>query len=518
MLRVGHVGLQVPDLDASIEFAVRILGLRVSERDDRLAYLSCNARHHELSLHAGERSALDHIAFEVDRETFDVIQARVDAIERGETGVEDAFRFVAPGGFAIEVFHGMAHDQPAHYVSVAPRPVKFEHVTVKSTRKDELEALLIDVLGLRLSDRAEDAVSWLRANERRERDRRRRRRPAPLRVADRLVRHVRPRRRPPAQPRRGVPVGSRPPRHRRQLLLLLPRRRRRRGRVLGRDPAHRGRGALRPARVAGRAADRQPLGQPGAAGGVRRSGDAPRHAGDGGMSPFALTGRTALVTGAGRVLGRAIAVALAQAGADVTAVSRTEADLETLAERRALPCDVTDPDALAALPDADILVASAGTNVPEPFLEVEPETFDRILGLNLRATFFTAQAVARGMAARGRGSIVLVSSQMGHVGAPNRTVYCASKHAIEGLTKALAVELAPQGVRVNAVAPTYIRTPMTAPFFQDDAFRAATEAAIPLGRIGEPADVAGAVVFLCSPAARLVTGTSLVVDGGYTAQ
>jgi catechol 2,3-dioxygenase len=165
MLRVGHVGLQVPDLDASIEFAVRILGLRVSERDDRLAYLSCNARHHELSLHAGERSALDHIAFEVDRETFDVIQARVDAIERGETGVEDAFRFVAPGGFAIEVFHGMAHDQPAHYDSVAPRPVKFEHVTVKSTRKDELEALLIDVLGLRLSDRAEDAVSWLRASD-----------------------------------------------------------------------------------------------------------------------------------------------------------------------------------------------------------------------------------------------------------------------------------------------------------------------------------------------------------------
>jgi NAD(P)-dependent dehydrogenase (short-subunit alcohol dehydrogenase family) len=236
------------------------------------------------------------------------------------------------------------------------------------------------------------------------------------------------------------------------------------------------------------------------------------------MNPFALTGRTALVTGAGRGLGRAIAVALAEAGADVTAVSRTAADLESLAGCRALPCDVTDPAALAALPEADILVASAGTNVPEPFLEVEPETFDLVLDLNLRAAFFTAQAVARGMARRGRGSIVFVSSQMGHVGAADRTVYCASKHAVEGLTKALAVELAPAGVRVNAVAPTYIRTAMTAPYFEDAAFKTATEAAIPLGRIGEPADVTGAVVFLCSPAAQLVTGTSLVVDGGYTAQ
>jgi catechol-2,3-dioxygenase len=165
MLRVAHVGLQVPDLDASVEYAQRALGLRVSERDGATAYLTCNARHHELSLHAGAASGLDHIAFEVDREAFGAIEARVDVLERGSAGAEDAFRFRAPGGFAIEVLTGMAHDQPRHYDSVAPRPLKFEHVTVKSTRKAELEALLIDVLGLRLSDRAEDAVSWLRAGD-----------------------------------------------------------------------------------------------------------------------------------------------------------------------------------------------------------------------------------------------------------------------------------------------------------------------------------------------------------------
>ena len=224
----------------------------------------------------------------------------------------------------------------------------------------------------------------------------------------------------------------------------------------------------------------------------------------------------AIVTGAGRGLGRAIALAFAAEGVEVTAVSRTAADLESLDGCRALPCDVTCP--ALALPETDILVVSAGTNVPEPFLDVAPDSFDCVLDLNLRAAFFTAQAVARGMAARGHGSIVFVSSQMGHVGAANRTVYCASKHALEGLTKALAVELAPTGVRVNAVAPTYIKTPMTAPFLADDAFRASVEAAIPLGRIGEPADVTGAVLFLCSDAARLITGTSLVVDGGYTAQ
>jgi catechol 2,3-dioxygenase-like lactoylglutathione lyase family enzyme len=165
MLRVAHVGLQVSDLDASVDFARRILGLRISQRDGDIVYLTCNERHHELSLHAGAAAALDHIAFEVDRARFDAIEARVAVIERGSVGVADAFRFVAPGGHVIEVLHGMAHDQPRTYESAAPRPLKFEHVTVKSTRKAELEACLIDVLGLRLSDRAENAVSWLRASD-----------------------------------------------------------------------------------------------------------------------------------------------------------------------------------------------------------------------------------------------------------------------------------------------------------------------------------------------------------------
>jgi 2-keto-4-pentenoate hydratase/2-oxohepta-3-ene-1,7-dioic acid hydratase in catechol pathway/catechol 2,3-dioxygenase-like lactoylglutathione lyase family enzyme len=168
MLRVGHVGLQVADLERSIAFAERILGLRVSERDGGTAYLTCNERHHELVLIAGERSALDHLAFEVfDRWRYDALAERLAVLERGrlEPGLDDALRFLAPGGFTVELFHGMAHDQPRHYDSIAPRPLKFEHVTVKSTRKDELEQLLVDVLGLRLSDRADDAASWLRAGD-----------------------------------------------------------------------------------------------------------------------------------------------------------------------------------------------------------------------------------------------------------------------------------------------------------------------------------------------------------------
>jgi NAD(P)-dependent dehydrogenase (short-subunit alcohol dehydrogenase family) len=139
--------------------------------------------------------------------------------------------------------------------------------------------------------------------------------------------------------------------------------------------------------------------------------------------------------------------------------------------------------------------------------------------VNVKGTFLTTQAAARRMVAAGTGgAIVNLSSQMGHVGAPRRSVYCATKHAVEGLTKALAVELAPHGIRVNSVAPTFVETPMTAPFLADEEFRADVLERIPLGRIGTVEDVVGAVLFLASPAAALVTGTSLLVDGGWTAQ
>jgi NAD(P)-dependent dehydrogenase (short-subunit alcohol dehydrogenase family) len=236
-----------------------------------------------------------------------------------------------------------------------------------------------------------------------------------------------------------------------------------------------------------------------------------------------LSGRVAVVTGAGRGIGRACVLALTEAGAEVVALSRTRTELDEVVAAagggaRAAVCDVTDPEAVAEAIDApvDVLVTAAGTNVPEPFLDVSPEHLDALLAVNVRGTFLSAQAAVRRMGAG--GAIVTVSSQMGHVGAANRTVYCATKHAVEGLTKALAVELAPHGIRVNAVAPTFVETAMTAPFLADRAFRAEVERRIPLGRLGRPEDVAAAVVYLASPAAALVTGASLLVDGGWTAQ
>jgi NAD(P)-dependent dehydrogenase (short-subunit alcohol dehydrogenase family) len=250
---------------------------------------------------------------------------------------------------------------------------------------------------------------------------------------------------------------------------------------------------------------------------------------------FRLDGKTALVTGAGRGIGRATALALAGAGAELILVSRTPSELDEVAREiashggkaQALPFDVTRSDvvrdAFAGLGRLDILVNNAGLNRPQPFLEVDEATLDLLLGLNIRAAFLVAQAAARLMVAPngekgGGGVIINMSSQMGHVGSElNRTVYVMTKHAVEGLTKAMAVELAPTGVRVVSIAPTFITTPLTRPFFEDPEFRKWVLDRIPLGRLGTVEEVASAVVFLASPAASLVTGSSLLVDGGWTA-
>ena len=243
-----------------------------------------------------------------------------------------------------------------------------------------------------------------------------------------------------------------------------------------------------------------------------------------------LDGRRALVTGAGRGIGLAAAAALAQAGAYVTLVARSPAEINEAAQEiqqagghaSALALDVTDLAAVRTAVEAaepfDILVNNAGTNRPRSFLEVTEDDYDVITGLNQRAAYFVAQAVARKMVAAGRGgSIIHVSSQMGHVGGQNRTVYCMTKHGIEGLTKAMAIDLAASGIRVNSIGPTFIDTPLTKPFFQNAAFRDDVLHRIKLGRLGKVEDLMGAVVFLASDAAALVTGTALVVDGGWTA-
>lgn len=252
------------------------------------------------------------------------------------------------------------------------------------------------------------------------------------------------------------------------------------------------------------------------------------------MNVWSLGGRLALITGAGRGLGRGIAVELARAGAEVLCVSRTGADLQAVAaEIKAVGgiahvhvADVSDAeqveslmDRAEALGDLRVAVTAAGTNRPGPARDYPVADWDALFAVNVKATFLICRAVGDALLRRGvPGSIVTLSSQMGVVGYPGRSAYCATKHAVEGLTKALAVEWARERIRVNAVAPTFVETPMTATFLADPTFRAEIlEHRLPTGRLATVSDIAHAVRYLACDASDSVTGHSLRIDGGWTA-
>ena len=246
---------------------------------------------------------------------------------------------------------------------------------------------------------------------------------------------------------------------------------------------------------------------------------------------FRLDGQRALVTGASSGIGLACAAALAQAGAEVVLVARgAEALARVVAEfaaeglaARALPLDISDiaaTEAAVALHGPfDVLVNSAGLARHSPAVATTPEDYDTVTDLNVRAAYFLTRAVAKGLIAAGKpGSLINVSSQMGHVGGPDRAVYCATKHALEGMTKAMAIEWGPQGIRVNTLCPTFIRTPLGEQTLKNPERRAWIESKIKLGRVGEVQDLMGPVVFLASGASGMMTGASLLIDGGWTAE
>jgi len=249
------------------------------------------------------------------------------------------------------------------------------------------------------------------------------------------------------------------------------------------------------------------------------------------LPSFRLDGKSALITGAGRGIGMGASIALAESGANVTLVSRTEKELKELTEHiKSLGfkanyeiLDVNDENAISKLIEKsnafDILINNAGTNKPAKLIDTNINDFDHVMSLNVRSVINLTKHVVKKMLDNNiKGSIINVSSQMGHVGGPNRTTYCASKFAIEGFTKALAIELGPNQIRVNTVCPTFIQTPMTEPFLKDDEFKKTTIGMIPLGRLGEVKDLMGPFVFLASEASSLMTGSSVLVDGGWTAR
>ena len=245
------------------------------------------------------------------------------------------------------------------------------------------------------------------------------------------------------------------------------------------------------------------------------------------MPSFRLDGRRAVVTGAGRGIGLAAAAVLAEAGAAVTLVARTSKEIEDAAAAigngaMAVTLDVSDIAAVqtffASRDTFHILVNNAGTNRPMPMMDVCEEDFDAVIDLNLKSAFFVAQSCVQKMiAARAHGTLIHISSQMGHVGGQNRSLYCASKWALEGMSKAFALDLAPHSIRSNTIAPTFIETPLTKPYFEDPEFKTGVLAKIKLGRLGTVEDLMGAILFLASDASALMTGASMVVDGGWTA-
>jgi NAD(P)-dependent dehydrogenase (short-subunit alcohol dehydrogenase family) len=240
---------------------------------------------------------------------------------------------------------------------------------------------------------------------------------------------------------------------------------------------------------------------------------------------FRLDGKRAIVTGAGRGIGLAAAAALAEAGAEVTLVARTASEIEAAADAMGGMAAVLDVSNLAAVkaffadrPAFHILINNAGTNRPKPMMDVSEVDYDAVYDLNVKSAFFVAQACVQQMIAeKAPGSLIHIGSQMGHVGGPNRSLYCGSKWALEGMNKAFALDLAAHNIRSNTIAPTFIETPLTKPFFEDPAFKASVLSKIKLGRIGKVEDLMGAIVFLASDASALMTGTSVIIDGGWTA-
>ena len=248
-----------------------------------------------------------------------------------------------------------------------------------------------------------------------------------------------------------------------------------------------------------------------------------------------VDGRVALVTGAGSGLGRSIALALAQAGASLVVTDlparmgnarQTQRGIRKLGrESLAVSLNVTSLKSIERMVEKavdrfgriDILVNNAGINISKPALEVTEQDWDRVLDVNLKGVFFCSQAVARGMIQQKSGKIVNVASQNGVIGYYNRAAYCSSKAGVVNLTRVLAIEWASRSINVNAIGPTFVRTPLTEKLFQEESFKREILSRIPLGRLGKPEDVVGAVVFLSSPAADLITGHTLLVDGGWTA-